>query len=84
MRVIGRWGSLYLSLLITLGTLGYLNQSSHQAIAALEQRKTELEQRVLELTVTRYQRSSALALRQWARENGFIPMSVARWAKEGQ
>lgn len=82
--MIGRWGGLYLSLLIALGTLGYFNQSSNQAIARLEQQKAELEDRVLQLTFTHYQTTSALALREWARENGFIPMSVARWAREGR
>jgi hypothetical protein len=84
MRVIGRWGGLYLALLIMLGTLGYFNQSSNQAIARLERSRAELEERVLQLTLTRYQQTSALALREWARKNGFIPMSVARWAREGQ
>lgn len=84
MRVIGRWGGLYLSLLITLGVLGYFNQSSNQAIARLEQHKAELEDRVLQLTLTHYRHTSALVLREWARNNGFIPMSVAHWAREGQ
>lgn len=84
MRVIGRWGGLYLALLVMLGTLGYFNQASNQAIAGLKQHEAELEERVLQLTLTRYQHTSALALREWARKNGFIPMSVAQWAKEGQ
>ncbi|MER3444612.1 MAG: hypothetical protein C4333_11045 [Meiothermus sp.] len=84
MRVIGRWGGLYLLLLTALSVLGYFNQSSNQAIARLEQTRAELEDRVLELTLRHYQSASALALREWAKNNGFVPMSLAQWAKEGQ
>lgn len=83
MKTVLRWGTVYLLLLTGLTALGHYNQQLNANLAALEQKEADLQQKETRLLLQRYQLTAPLALRAWAEANGFIPMSLGRWAYPG-
>ncbi len=81
MKVVVRWGAAYLFLLMGLTVFGYYNLQRQNALEVLRGSVSELERRETRLTLMRYDLLSPLALRQWAEQNGYIPMSLAQWER---
>lgn len=81
MKVVVRWGIAYLAILMGLTAFGYYNQQRQNALEHLRFEVSELERRQTRLTLQRYDLLSPLALRQWAEQNGYIPMSLAQWER---
>lgn len=80
MKTVLRWGLVYLLLLAGLTALGHYNQQLSANMMALQATEADLRQKKTRLLLQRYQLVSPLALREWAEANGYIPMSLARWA----
>ncbi len=80
MKTVLRWGLVYLLLLAGLTALGHYNQQLNAHLMALQATEADLRQKETRLLLQRYQLVSPLALREWAEANGYIPMSLARWA----
>lgn len=81
MKVVIRWGAAYLLLMLALTAFGYYNQQRLNRLDLLKGEVAELERRETRLTLMRYDLLSPLALRQWAEQNGYIPMSLAQWER---
>ncbi|PZA08070.1 hypothetical protein EWH23_04020 [Meiothermus sp. PNK-Is4] len=83
MRVGLRWAFVYLGLLALLLAIGHWNQAQRLGLETLEQREQALKTQETRLLLQRYARMSPLELRKWAEENGYIPMSLGQWIKQG-
>ncbi len=79
MSTLQRWSFFYISLLLVLVALGRINQQKHMSFASMTQTEVQLEKELADLSEVRYRLMSPLALRKWAEDNGFVPMSLARW-----
>ncbi|MCS7059523.1 MAG: hypothetical protein NZ849_06205 [Meiothermus sp.] len=79
-----RWGTVYIVLMVGLTALGHYNQQQSARLQALLRREADLRQREVRLNLERYQLTSPLALLEWAEAQGYIPMSLGRWAEGGR
>ncbi|HEU4741301.1 MAG TPA: hypothetical protein VFS50_06870 [Meiothermus sp.] len=83
MRVSLRWAFVYLGLLALLLGIGHWNQTQRSGLKTLERREQALKTQETQLLLQRYARMSPLELRKWAEENGYVPMSLGQWIKQG-
>lgn len=83
MRVSLRWALVYLGLLALLLGIGHWNQAQRLGLRNLERRAQALQSEETRLLLRRYDYMSPLKLREWAEENGYVPMSLGRWIKQG-
>lgn len=79
MKTVLRWSTVYLLLLTGLTALGHYNQQLSARLVTLQALEAELRQKETRLLLQRYQLIAPLALRSWAEDNGYIPMSLGRW-----
>ncbi|GGM92034.1 hypothetical protein GCM10007092_01270 [Thermus composti] len=80
MRVALRFGLLYLLSLLLLFALGHRNQMEKAALARLEDRLAQVQQQEADLLKQAYALGRPHRILEWARKEGFIPMSEGRWA----
>lgn len=79
MKTVARWAGIYLLLLGLLTAVGAFNYQQNQKLHRVLDRETELTGDLTRFTRERYELISPLALREWAENNSFIPMSLANW-----
>ncbi|MER3479397.1 MAG: hypothetical protein C4327_02660 [Meiothermus sp.] len=83
MRVSLRWAFVYLGLLALLLGIGHWNQTQRLWLKNLERRAQVLQSEETRSLLQRYAYMSPLKLREWAENNGYVPMSLGQWIKRG-
>jgi cell division protein FtsL len=79
-RTAVRFGLLYLLALLLLFALGHRNQMEKAALARMEARLAELQKEEEALLQEAWRASRPLRVLEWAKKEGFVPMSQGRWA----
>jgi len=80
MRTALRMGFLYLLALLLLFALGHRNQMEKARLARLEAQLEALSQREEALLKEGREAAKPHRVLDWAKEQGFVPMSQGRWA----
>lgn len=80
MRMVWRFGLLYLLALLLLFAAGHRNQMEKAQLKALEERLAQLERQEEALLQEGWRRSEPHRVLEWAKGQGFVPMSQGRWA----
>jgi cell division protein FtsL len=80
MRTALRMGFLYLLALLLLFALGHRNQVEKARLARLEAQLEALSQREEALLKEGWKAAKPHRVLDWAKEQGFVPMSQGRWA----
>ncbi|GAA5334774.1 MULTISPECIES: hypothetical protein [Thermus] len=80
MRAAVRFGLLYLLALLLLFALGHHNQATQKELAKMQKRLAELQAEEEALLQEAWRASRPLRVLEWAKKEGFIPMSQGRWA----
>ena len=80
MRTALRMGLLYLLALLLLFALGHRNQMEKARLARLEAQLEALSQREEALLKEGREAAKPHRVLDWAKEQGFVPMSQGRWA----
>jgi cell division protein FtsL len=73
-------GFLYLLALLLLSALGHRNQMEKARLARLEAQLEALSQREEALLKEAWAAAKPHRVLDWAKEQGFVPMSQGRWA----
>ncbi len=80
MRTALRFGLLYWTALLLLLLLGSYNQNQRAQLEELQNRLEALEGEKAQLLKRLWDLEKPLRVLEWARKEGFIPMSEGRWA----
>jgi len=81
MKAALRFGLLYLLALLLLFVLGHRNQMERAHLAQLEKRLEALKLREEALLKEGWQAASPHRVLDWAKREGFVPMSRGRWER---
>jgi hypothetical protein len=79
MTSLWRWAFVYLGLLLLLVGLGHLNRQRERHLFSLQAQLEQAQTQEGQLLLERYKLLSPTAIRQWADQHGYIPMSIANW-----
>ncbi|MCS6869176.1 MAG: hypothetical protein NZ846_08830 [Thermus sp.] len=79
MRTAWRFGLLYLLALLLVFALGHRNQVERAHLHALESQLQKLQAQEEALLKEGWRASQPHRVLEWAKEEGFVPMSQGRW-----